>query len=70
MESELSGLNKPECCPQGLDTLPGALGVSGAVLHGSELHHQHFTVNGVCSGGTHSSPLVYLNGSAVLYLVQ
>lgn len=68
--SELSGLNKLGCCPQGLDTLPGALGVTGAVLHGSELHHQPFTVSGVCSGDTHSSPLVYLNAFAVLYVVQ
>lgn len=57
--SELSGLNKLECCSQGLDTLPGALEVTGAVLHGSELHHQHFTVNGVCSGDTHSFPLCF-----------
>lgn len=57
--SELSGLNKLECCPQGLDTLPGALEVTGAVLYGSELHHQHFTANGVYSGNTHSSPLCF-----------
>lgn len=68
--SEVSGLNQLEHCPQGLDTLPGALGVTGSVLCGSALHHQHFTVHGVCSGDTHSSPLFVLSGFCVLYIVQ